>query len=54
MRKVFVELKVKLVIEVEEGVEISEVIGDMDFTSSTDNSEIVDSKIIEHEIIDSK
>lgn len=55
-RKVIVIVKVRLIIEVEEGVDISEVITEMDydFTSQTDNAEISDTEILEHEVIDSK
>lgn len=56
MRKVYVELKVKLVIEMEEGMEVGEVIDDMDydFNSNSDNAEIVDSTIEDFEVQDSK
>lgn len=55
-RKVFVNLTVKVVIDAEEGIDINEVLSDMDynFTSNTDNAEIVDTEIIEQIITDSK
>ncbi len=56
MRKVIVELKVKLIIEVDEGVDISNVISEMDydFTSTMDSANIVDTEILEHVVTDSK
>ena len=56
MRKVYVEVKVKLVLEMEEGVEVGEVIDEMDydFTSNTTNADIVDTEILDHEVTDSK
>jgi hypothetical protein len=56
MRKVFVEVKVKLVIEVDEGVKISDIIQEMDydFTSTLDGAIITDTEVLEHEVIDSK
>lgn len=55
-RKVYVNVTTRLIIEVEEGVEIDDVIQDMDynFTSKTDNAEIVDTEIREHEVTDAK
>ena len=56
MRKVIVEVTVKLVIEMNKGVEVSEVIQEMDydFTSTVDGTEITDMEILEHEVTDSK
>jgi len=56
MRKVFVEVKVKLVIDADEGVEISEVIDEMDysFVDTTGKANIVDTEILDHEVKDSK
>lgn len=55
-RKVYVTVKTRLIIEMEEGVEVSEVIQEMDynFTSQTDNAEIVETEITDHEVTDSK
>ena len=55
-RKVYVNVSVRLIIEVEEGIEIDEVISEMDynFTSNTDDADITDTEIREHEIVDSK
>lgn len=56
MRKVYVEVKTRLIIEMEEGIEMEEVIQEMDynFTSGTINADIVETEIIDFEIIDSK
>jgi len=56
MRKVYVTVKARLIIEVEEGIEISEVINEMDydFISETEGAEIVDTEITDHEVTNSK
>ena len=57
MRKVYVELKATLVIEVEEGVSVDEIISDMDYNfeyREPDYGEIVDNYLMDWEIVDSK
>ena len=56
MRKVTVELKVKLLIHADEGKEISDVIDEMgyNFVYSEPGAEIVDTEIEDYEIIDSR
>jgi hypothetical protein len=56
MRKVYVDIFVRLIIQADEGVNISEVIDDMDyeFTSNTDGAEIIDTELDEYEVTDSK
>jgi len=56
MRKVTVELKVKLLIHADESKEISDVINDMgySFTYSEPGAEIVDTEITDYEVIDSR
>ena len=56
MRKVYVNLTVRLIIQAEEGIEISDIIDEMDysFKADTEGAEIVDTEIQEHEITDSK
>ena len=56
MRKVYVEVKVRLIIDMDEGVEVGEVIDDMDyrFHSNTNNADIVDIEVTGHDIQDSK
>jgi hypothetical protein len=55
-RKVWVEVKVRLSLEVDEGVEVASVMEEMghEFTSSTSAASVVDSEILSHEITDSK
>jgi hypothetical protein len=55
-RKVYVEVKVQLIIDMDEGVEVSEVINEMvyNFDSETENADIVDNEILGYEVIDSK
>jgi hypothetical protein len=56
MRKIFVDLTVRLVIDMEEGVELFDVIDLMDynFTSKTANADIVDMEIADYVVTDSK
>ena len=56
MRKVYVDVKVRLIINQDDGVETSEVINEMEysFTSNTSGAEIVDTEIKDHEVTDSK
>lgn len=55
-RKVYVEVKTRLIIEADEGVNISEVISEMDydFLSNTSGASIIDTEIRDHEVTDSK
>jgi len=56
MRKVTIELKVKLLIHADESKEISDVINDMgySFTYSEPGAEIVDSEVVDYNITDSR
>jgi hypothetical protein len=56
MRKVYVNLQVRLIIEMEEGLAVADVIDEMDykFTSTTDGAIIADTEIQESEVTDSK
>ena len=56
MRKVFVEVKVRLVIIQNEDVETSEVIDEMEyeFTDTTGKADIVDVTLEDYEVVDSK
>ena len=56
MRKTYVDVSVRLIIRADEGVEIKDVIDDMDynFTSQTEGAEIEDTEINNYEIKDSK
>ena len=61
MRKVYVELKVKLIINADDGVDIGDVINELDYSfevppeSAIDMSaDIEDTEILDYEITDSK
>ena len=56
MRKVTVKLEMKIVMSVDEGIEISEVINELDYqvTDTTTTADILDAEIVDHEVIDSK
>ena len=55
-RKVTVEIKVKMVITMDEGTAIGKVIDEMDysFTDTTTAATIEDTEIIDVEVVDSK
>ena len=55
-RKVYVDVKVRLIINMDEGIEVNTVLENMDysFTSMTDDANIEDSEIEEWEVTDSK
>jgi hypothetical protein len=55
-RKVYVEVKVKVIIQADEGIDINDVIEDMDyeFNSQTDGADVVSTEIMEQTITDSK
>jgi len=58
MRKVELELKVKFVINVNEGIDISEMVSDLGVDiyeqSGEANFDIEDIEILDHEVIESK
>jgi hypothetical protein len=56
MRKVTVKLEMKVVMLVDEGVEISEVINELDYqiNDTTTAADILDTEITDYEVIDSK
>lgn len=55
-RKVYIDVKVRIIVQADDGIEIDDVISDMDyeFTSQTDGAEVVDTEIRETNITDSK
>lgn len=55
-RKVYVVVTTRLIVEMEEGIEMGEVIQEMDynFTSQTEGVDIVDTEIRDYNIEDSK
>jgi len=56
MRKVYVELKVKLVMTIDESVDVDEVISelDYDFSDTTTQATVEDTEITDYEVVDSK
>ena len=56
MRKVYVNVIAGLIIEMDEGVKVSDVISEMDYDFRFDGegADIVDSEIVHYEITDSK
>ena len=56
MRKVTVKLEMHVVMSVDEGVEISEVVNELDYTinDTTTTADILDTEITGYEVIDSK
>lgn len=55
-RKVYVEVKARLIIDMDEGIKVSEVIEEMsyDYDSRTDGANIIDMEIRDFEVTDSK
>ena len=55
MRKVTVKLEVRIVMLVNEGVEISEVVSELDYqvNDTTTSAEILDTEITGYEVVDS-
>jgi len=55
-RKVYVNVVTRLIINMDEGVDVDDVIADMDynFSSSTDNADIIDTEIRDYNVLDSK
>jgi len=56
MRKVIVELKINVVMLVDEGIGISEIIDELDYNiiDTTTKADIVDTALVDYEIEDSK
>ena len=56
MRKVTVKLEMRIVMLVDEGVEISEVVNELDYrvNDSTTAADILDTEITNYEVVDSK
>ena len=55
-RKVYVNVTTRLIIRVDEGSSVNEVLENMDysFTSDSDNADIQETEILDWEIVDSK
>ena len=55
MRKVAIKLEMRVVMSVDEGIEISEVVNELDYqvNDTTTAADILDTEIIGYEIVDS-
>ncbi len=56
-RTMIVEVKVKLVIDADEGIELSDIISEMDYSFQAVNdgqAEIMDSEILDYDCVDSR
>ncbi len=53
-RKVYVTVTVKLVLNVEDGVDINDVISEMDYSFSSEDAYTLDTEILNFDITDSK
>ena len=56
MRKVTIKLEMRVVMAVDEGVEISEVVNELDYTvnDTTTTADVLDTEITGYKIVDSK
>jgi len=56
VRKVTVKLEMRIVMPVDEGVEISEVVNELDYevNDTTSAADILDTEITDYEVVDSK
>lgn len=56
MRKVAVDVKTRVWVEMDEGIEVTEVMENMDygFQSETEGADIIDTQIEDWEVLDSK
>ena len=56
MRKVYVDVKVRLIINMDEGTELYTIINEMDyiFRDTTTKADVEDSEIVDYEVTDSK
>ena len=56
MRKVTVELEMRVVMSVDEGVEISDIVNELDYqiNDTTSTVDILDTEITDYEVVDSK
>ena len=55
-RKAFIEVKVKLVVNLDEGIEVSKFMEEVDynFTSTLIEADVEDTEILDYEVTDSK
>lgn len=56
MRKVTIKLEMRVVISVDEGIEIADVVNQLDYqvSDTTTTADILDTEITDYEVVDSK
>jgi hypothetical protein len=56
MRKVTIKLELRVVMSVDEGIEIAEVVNQLDYqvSDTTTTADILDTEITDYEVVDSK
>ena len=56
MRKVTIKLEIRVVMSVDEGIEIAEVVNQLDYqvSDTTTTADILDTEITDYEVVDSK
>ena len=56
MRKVTIKLQIRIVMLVDEGIEISQVVNELDYNlnDTTATADILDTEITDYEVVDSK
>ena len=56
MRKVTIKLGLRIVMSVDEGIEISQVVNELDYhvNDTTTTADILDTQITDYEVVDSK
>ena len=53
-RKIYVEIKSRLMLTVEEGVDLNDVLSELEYYSDSNDADVSDSELLSYEIIDSK
>jgi hypothetical protein len=55
-RKVYIEVKVRVIAHIDEGTEVSEVVNELDysFSDTTGKATVEDTEILDYEVKDSK
>lgn len=56
MRKVYIKVEVRLIVNMDDGIQVSDLIENMDYdmTSQTEGADITETEIRDYEVMDSK
>lgn len=57
MRKVYIELKFRVILDVEEGVSVDDIVGELDYSidyNFDERATVIDTEMVDFEITDSK